>query len=191
MPLQQAVRLKRQGRTNVIYRDAAGGTHAAILRTVSPRVDPPVLSAPTGSTTGGTLAAGTYSYRVSAIVGGVESLACAAQTGVVASGSTGSVALSWGAVSGATAYKVYGRTAGGELQLVSQAGTTYTDTGAATPSGALPTMATALVKVDTNDGAVAQGGAANVPQALTLRGTSARYFLRYGRPAGYPAPQRT
>lgn len=52
---------------------------------------------------------------------------------------TGSVVLNWPAVTGATGYKVYGRTVGAELLMASLGAVlTYTDTGSATPSGALP-----------------------------------------------------
>jgi len=61
-----------------------------------------------------------------------------AVTGTVSSGTTGRVDLSWNAVSGASSYKIYGRTGGTELLMATQAGTTYSDTGATTPSGAQP-----------------------------------------------------
>lgn len=188
MPTHQVVRVKRQGRMNVIYRNARGGTRACIVRAVAPRPNPPVLSAPAGSTAGGTLAAGTYWYRVSAVVGGVEGLACLEQSGTVASGSTGSVALSWTAVASATAYKIYGRTQGAEQLLTSQAGTTYTDTNAATPSGALPTLANATVTADPGYSQVA--AFTNVGQAVAMRGSTVRYFFRYSAPAGYAPSQR-
>jgi hypothetical protein len=189
MPLHQVVRVKRQGRNNVIYRDAKGKTKAAFVRAVAPRPVAPVLSPPAGAITGGTLAAGTYYYRVSAVVGGVEGLACLEQSGVVASGVTGSVVLTVGAVAGATAYKFYGRTTGAEQLLVSQAGVTYTDTNAATPSGALPTMANATVTADPSySNYAAQTG---VPQGVALRGSAVRYFSRRSDPAGYPVGQRS
>jgi hypothetical protein len=122
-----------------------------------------------------------------------EGIACTEQSGVVASGATGSVALSWGAVTGATNYKIYGRTQGAELLMATQAGTTFTDTAALTPSGALPTLSTTPgnVTADTNYSNLApQGGFTSVPQALTARGATVRYFYRYGAPAGYPAPPR-
>lgn len=99
----------------------------------------PVNSAFATATTGGTLAAGTYSYRVSAIDGaGGETLA-SAETAQATTGATSTVTVNWGAVSGATGYKVYGRTAGAQL-LIATVGavTTYVDTGAVTPAGALP-----------------------------------------------------
>jgi hypothetical protein len=101
------------------------------------------LTAPTGlalstATTGGTLAAATYAYRVSATNAVGESVACTEVTQVT-TGTTSTVTLTWNAEVGATGYKVYGRTSGGELLIASTTSTTYTDTGSVTPAGALPT----------------------------------------------------
>lgn len=86
------------------------------------------------SGTGGTLAAGTYAYRVTALDAFGESLPSAEATATT-TGSSGSVALSWTAVPSASGgYNVYGRTASGETYLGHTATTTYTDTGSATPS---------------------------------------------------------
>jgi hypothetical protein len=102
------------------------------------------LATPSGvgtstSTTGGQLAAATYSYRVSAVNEYGETLA---STGVtrVTTGTTSTVTVSWTAVPGALSYRVYGRTGGSEL-LIATIGApvvTWTDTGWFTPSGALP-----------------------------------------------------
>jgi hypothetical protein len=91
------------------------------------------------STSGGTLAAGAQSYRVSALVGTTET-AAGVETSATTTGSTSTVTLSWLPVPGATSYKVYGRTAGAELFMaqVTAPTTTWVDTGAVTPSGALP-----------------------------------------------------
>jgi hypothetical protein len=146
---------------------------------------------PSGS--GGTLAAGTYGYRVAATNANGNGLACVEQT-VTTTGSTSSVSITVQAVPGATTYKFYGRTPGGELLMVSQAGTTYVDDASATPSGALPTLATTPgnATVDTSASNYApQGGVTGVPQALAMRGSGVKYFLRFGSPAGYPQPNRT
>lgn len=92
-----------------------------------------------GSTSGGTLATGTYSYRISAITSSGETFASNPTQAIVASGSTGSVSISWTAVPSVriTSYKVYGRTVGNERSIQSTAALSYTDTGAVTP-GALP-----------------------------------------------------
>jgi hypothetical protein len=54
------------------------------------------------------------------------------------------VVVTWAAISGATGYNVYGRTAGAELKLTPTPVTTvtFTDTGTVTPSGVLPVVDT-------------------------------------------------
>lgn len=102
----------------------------------------------TGSTTGGSLAAGTYSYRVSARNADGETLASTAVTATIATTTTGSVALSWTAptvpagTDPVTGYRVYGRIGGSEGLLAEVTTTSYTDTGAATVGAAPPTANT-------------------------------------------------
>lgn len=118
------------------------------------------LPVPTGlatapATTGGTLATGTYGYRVSAVTAAGETTAATEVTAAV-TGPTGSVTVSWNEVPGALAYNVYGRTVAGELKMLpaAAAGTTtaytvpagvlsFVDTGSITPAGALPASNTA------------------------------------------------
>lgn len=106
------------------------------------------VGAPTGltiatATTGGTLAASTdFAYQVSAVYPWGESAASApiaVTTG--SSTATNENTISWTLPAQATAAKVYGRTAGGELFIAQVAAGTdsYTDTGSVTPAGALPT----------------------------------------------------
>ena len=98
--------------------------------------------------TGGSLVASTtYFYRVSALNALGESLA-STETSLATSAAapaTHTMTVNWGAVPLATGYKVYGRTTGAE-QLIATVGavTTYVDTGAITPAGALPLANTAL-----------------------------------------------
>lgn len=124
----------------------------------------PVNAAFATATTGGTLAAATYYYRVSALDGrGGETLA-SAETSQVTTGATSTVTVNWDAVSGATGYKVYGRTTGAEL-LIATVGavTTYTDTGSITPAGALPSAnTTGLFSGTSSDIAVAAGASVTV-----------------------------
>ena len=63
----------------------------------------------------GTLGAATYYYRVSAITASGETLACAEVSLAIAA--THGVDLTWDAVSGATGYRVYGRSTGAELLI--------------------------------------------------------------------------
>jgi hypothetical protein len=105
--------------------------------------DTAVLPTPTSvslsaATTGGTLAAGTYYYRVSAIDAYGETLA-SAEISVTTTGTTSTVTVNWSAVAGATGYKIYGRATGAELFLAKVgAVTSWTDAGSITPAGALP-----------------------------------------------------
>lgn len=128
------------------------------------------LSTPSNSafataTTGGSLADGTYYYRVSAINALGETLASTETSQVVPAGTvTNTVTVNWGAVSNATGYKVYGRTTGAEL-LIAAVGavTTYVDTGSVTPAGALPVANTTGGGLGTStDVAVAAGVHVNV-----------------------------
>jgi hypothetical protein len=193
MPLQQVVRIKRQGRTVVTYRNTKGKTKVGVALAVTAQPVAPVMAAPVAVLSGGTLADGTYAFRASVTTTGAESLASVEQTVVVSGGAgAASINLSVTTVSGATAYKFYGRTAGAELLLVSQAGATYTDTGSATPAGALPTVAKALATIATRYSNFApKSGVTAVPRGVALRGSTAMYFNRFGTPAGYPVPQRS
>lgn len=127
-----------------------------ILATIPPSgtaaISAPTITA-TGAITGGTLAAATYAYRVTAVNGAGETTPSSEVTTSVASGTTGSVTVTWPAVQGATGYRIYGRTTGAELFIAynnnsggqSRPSVSYTDTGAITPSGAMPGANTTAV----------------------------------------------
>lgn len=108
---------------------------------------PPVQAALATATTGGTITAGTYRYVVTAINANGETKASNEQT-IVTTGSTSTVTVSWGAVTGATGYKLYKTAAGGgagtEL-LYKTVGLVVSDidTSPGSPSGAFPTTNTA------------------------------------------------
>lgn len=121
----------------------------------------PVNAAFTTATTGGTLADGTYSYRVSALDGrGGETLASTATTQATSGGGTSTVTVNWTKVTGATGYKVFGRIGGSE-QLLATLGdvATWTDTGSVSPSGALPTANTTGTFAGTSTDVVVASGA--------------------------------
>jgi hypothetical protein len=104
------------------------------------------------ASTGGSLAHSTsYYYQVSAINPQGETTA-SAEMGVAVLGTTNTntVTVGWNPVSGATGYKIYGRTSGGELLLatVSAAATFYTDDGSVTPSGLPPMSNTTTLTTD-------------------------------------------
>jgi hypothetical protein len=103
-------------------------------------VSTPVATAAAGI--GGTLAAGTYAYRVVAYApcGNSQTCRSTASAEVKATVSaSGSVTVKWSAVSGATSYRVYGRAAGAENQYWTSTATSLLDTGAAGTSSAVPT----------------------------------------------------
>lgn len=164
----------------VTYRNAAGETTDVVVSGVQGAAPAGGDFTVTGATTGGTLAAATYSYRVSVVVNGVESPAATAETGVVASGTTGSVTIDFtvGLTSfpTATAWKVYGRTAGTELLIatVSTPTATFVDTGAVTPAGALPSATGTTVGFRNRSTKTTQTG---VLKATTVKQTDA-YFKR-------------
>lgn len=108
----------------------------------------PIIGTPQSVTavtaTGGTLVAGTYSYRVVAVqpiaVNGTATSGASTEVSFTRT-STGSVKISWAAVTNATSYKVYGRNAGAENMYwtVTAPTTTYTDTGTTGTTGSVPT----------------------------------------------------
>lgn len=105
----------------------------------------------TTATTGGTLAAGTYAYRVTALNANGETLASAEVT-VTTTGTTSKNTVTWAAVvapanvAAVTGYRIYGRATGTE-QLLATVGlvTSWTDDGSLTPAGVLPARNTTAV----------------------------------------------
>lgn len=115
----------------------------------SPLGAPGTITA-TPSTTGGTLATGTYYYRVTSVSVLGESTGSPEASAAV-TGPTGSVALSWSAVAGATSYKIYrGTSAGAENTFFTSASASFTDTGAAGTAGTVPTVNSAAASIVTN-----------------------------------------
>jgi hypothetical protein len=139
MPLGSYTTAKDQGNRAVMYRDNAGHTFSAKVEKMSTQPTAPATPTAATATTGGTLAAGTYSYKITRIVDGTESLASAAVTQAT-TGSTSTVTVSWTNDPTAQAFRVYGRAGGSELLIaeVAAGSTSYVDTGAITPAGAQP-----------------------------------------------------
>lgn len=135
----------------VSYRDASGYTTDVVVTGVQEGAPAAADISIATNTSGGTLAAATYSYRVSAVINGIETQASTAKTQIT-TGATSTVTLDWTVAagkspwSGASAFKVYGRTGGSELLMgtVNMPTMTFTDTGSVTPSGALPAASTAI-----------------------------------------------
>ena len=108
----------------------------------------PIIDAPGGVTAaaegGGTLAAGTYAYRVTARrgVGQTNIGRSSVSTEVSATvGADGAVRIRWNAVPNATDYRVYGRTSGTQALSWTVTGTEFLDTGGGGTAEAVPTTA--------------------------------------------------
>lgn len=115
----------------------------------TPILEPQITTTSTAAT-GGSLATYTYYYyRITATNANGETIPSAerSQLSDISGGNDETITINWGAVTGATGYKVYGRTIGAELLMATWNGTSWsagsgtatswTDTGSVTPSGAL------------------------------------------------------
>lgn len=123
--------------------------HGLIIEGIGFRGPPglalPVVGSTSTATTGGTLAAGVYGYRVTALTALGETRP-SAEMRVTTTGATSTTTINWTAPPSLdertaptiTGYKVYGRTMGAWL-LIATLGVvlTYTDTGSVTPAGAM------------------------------------------------------
>lgn len=118
----------------------------------------------------GTLPAGTYYYKVTAL-GPIGETLGSNEVSVTTVGATSSVILTWAPAIGATGYKVYrGTTAGGESVYYTQgAVTTFTDTGATGTAGTPPSSNTTALSPP----------AANTPTTATTGGTLAAAAYYY------------
>lgn len=109
---------------------------------------PPVQAAGSTSAAGGTLADGAYRYYVTAVNANGETTISNEITITAAGGGTSVNTVNWAAVTGATSYNIYRTAAGGaagtQLLLSADTASPFLDTGALTPSGAFPTVNTAL-----------------------------------------------
>lgn len=166
MPLKRA---KAKG--TVSYRPNAHRTENATVLSGQ-------LSGPTGleATPGaaGSLNDATYTYRVAAIVRGVESLPSEAETAETTAGAgAGSVALAWNAMPNASSYNVYGRT--GTIELIDNVeAASFVDDGSETPAGALP--------IASDEVSIRLPGRTN-QNALELGSAVGEYVNRYSGPA--------
>ncbi|MET0604185.1 MAG: putative phage tail protein [Baekduia sp.] len=103
------------------------------------------LAAPAGpsatpATTGGTLAAGTWHYKLTTYNSFGETTATADFTGVT-TGSTGKNTLAWTAVAGAAGYRIYRGTSSSNHTLIDDVTTNgYVDVGGQAPSSVTPPL---------------------------------------------------
>lgn len=122
--------------TNSFPTQVGAAPPAAPLPTT--KLSVPGTVTPTPSGTGGTLAAATYYYKVTALNAAGETTG-SAEANTTTSGTTSSVALAWTAIPGATSYRVYrGTVTGTQTLYYTTATNSYTDTGAASTAGTLP-----------------------------------------------------
>lgn len=114
-------------------------------------VTTPVTAAAATATTGGSLVAATYHYKITALIGSNVSAPSAIESQVVPSGtSTNTVTVNWATQASATGgFDVYTDriSPGTYLKLAHIAAGTYTyiDTGSVTPAGAIPTSGTPIL----------------------------------------------
>lgn len=136
MPNRVPPKFKR----TVVLRTTLGHTRTVKVLGNQSQTTTPSAPAVANSGAGGTLTAATYSYRITRMKGGSESAPSTAGTTVVASGTTNKCTITLPGEAGIR-YGIYGRTGGSELFIgYSAAGaSSFDDTGAVTPSGALPT----------------------------------------------------
>lgn len=136
------------------------------------------LSTPSGLTltpsgTGGTFAAGTYFWKITATTANGETTGSNEVTTTL-SGSTSSATLNWPVQPNATHIKVYRGTAtNAEVLLTTLAGTavTYVDTGTATTSGSVPGSNTATITTNTSTAATVWVAGGSAGQSYTISGT--------------------
>jgi len=101
----------------------------------------PTLSSVTGSTSGGTIAAGAHYYVVYPVDANGGIGPTSNETGVTNTGSTSSNAIVYTAVTGAASYRIYvGTTPGGENQYITSSTTSVTDIGSGYTVAVLPTQ---------------------------------------------------
>ena len=143
------------------------------------------------ATTGGTLAAATYGYKVSALSQYGETAASAEKTQVT-TGSTSTVTLTWTTITDAVGYRVYGRTSGGPWRLIAQiaqaASPTYTDLGTITPDATMtaPTSDTSGTAV--NGLAYPAIGTEALANGISIEAWT-RNVAQVGTPGGVPGEQ--
>lgn len=158
------------GRITVRYRASNGHSFDALCMGAGVIGTAVAGLAPSTSTSGGTLAASTYFYNVSAIINGTET-ALATEVSQVTTGATSTVTLNWTAKAGASAYRVYGRATGVPLFMAQVATNSFVDTGVITPVGAFVAGTLGLkLRVGSNNNIID-----NVKLGATMRDVNA-YF---------------
>jgi len=122
----------------------------------------------TCNTTGGTLADGTYYYKIVASDGVGTTVGSTQGSCTITGGlGAGSVSISWSGVTGASSYRIYGRDTG-YGQYWTSSSTSYTDTGTVGTTGTPPTVTTAYVnKLTASGDSWLLGGNVRIGTSLT------------------------
>jgi hypothetical protein len=152
----------------------------------------------TGSTTGGSIATGTYYYKVTALdAAGNETTPSPQAPATTTTGATSSILLSWRPIVGATQYKVYRTTTSGTYTTPAfittltttqsspaNSNITYNDTAASTSAGAPPGTTNSVNGIGMSYGTVPSAGAGTFSAGPTL--SSALYYsaISMQRPDG-------
>lgn len=129
--------------------DGSGRTYGAYVENfASTRPAAPAAPTVAASATGGTIGTGVgVQYSVTSVDNGIESLPSALSTlTTTGGGSTNSVNITVPSVAGAEFYNIYGRASGSQLYVMTvelSSTTVFTDSGAITPVGAVPSGALA------------------------------------------------
>lgn len=133
--------------------------HGALCNVTGTMPAPTLLLGAT-STTGGTFAAGTYFWKVTAKNSAGETLG-SNEVSAALTGTTSSQQLSWNIINGAVSYNIYrGTAAGGENVFIANTGAlSYTDTGTAGSTASPPTAQTTATPVIVYLSLVKSGGA--------------------------------
>lgn len=171
---------KDQGRIVVIYRGTRGRTFSARVLGVATQLPAPTTPAITNQGTAGTT---TYRYRVSAVDAeggeGVATAGFTTATGSAVLDATNFNRITWGAVAGATSYRVYGRSGTDtDVTLIAEvAGTQYDDQGAAPQAGkTVPALTSDMLRlqITSGPGKIIRNA---VPKATAPRQANHYYFI--------------
>lgn len=127
--------------------------------TMNIRMSPPGSLAATPVASGGSLASATYYYQVISVDGAGGTSVAGTEVNAAVTGPNGSVNLTWNAVTGAASYRIYrGTTSGGENVYYTSSTNSFTDTGAASTAGTVPSPTASVVKVAPSGNSWLTGG---------------------------------
>lgn len=120
-------------------------TNSPLSQVTTGGITAPGIPSLTPSTSGGTLAAATYFYKITALNAAGETVG-SPEASCTTTGSTSSVQINWAAVTGATSYKIYrGTTAGNENVFYTSATNSFLDTNGSSTGGTVPTSNTTII----------------------------------------------